>query len=223
MKLKNGQTVLFVGDSITDCGRSRPVGQGAGLGNGYVAFVDSLLATCFPQDRIKILNTGLSGNRVVDLESRWQRDVLELNSDWLSVMIGINDVWRQFDNDLGSDQVLIERYEETYRRVLAQAHPKLKGLILMTPYYLESNKNDPMRQKMDEYGGIVKQLATEFDAVFIDVQAAFDKYLQQRPTQSLSGDRVHPNKTGHMIIAKAFLSAIGFDWNAASRQAQISQ
>ena len=52
MKLQDGQTVVFIGDSITDCGRARPIGQYGGLGEGYVAFVDSLLKVSYPQRRI---------------------------------------------------------------------------------------------------------------------------------------------------------------------------
>ncbi len=216
MKLEDGSAILFVGDSITDCGRARPVGQYAGLGEGYVAVVDSLLAAGYPQRRVRVLNTGISGNRVVDLEARWQTDVLALRPDWLSVMIGINDVWRQFDRALEADQVSPERYEASYRRILEQARPGLKGLVLMAPYFIESSTADPMRERMDAYGQIVKRLATDFDALFVDVQAAFDRYLLHRPNQSLCGDRVHPNKTGHMIIARAFLEAIGYAWMPAA-------
>lgn len=216
MKLKNGQTILFTGDSITDCGRTRPVGmQTTGLGDGYVAFVDSLLATCYPEEHVRILNTGISGNRVIDLESRWQKDILNLKPDWLSVMIGINDVWRQFDNAFDPNQVTIKKFETVYRKLLTKTRPEIKGLVLMTPYFIEINRNDPMRSQMDTFSNVVKQLSTEFDAVFVDVQCAFDKYLLSRPSQSLCEDRVHPNKTGHMIIARAFLSAIEFDWNPA--------
>ena len=212
MKLQHQQTILFTGDSITDCGRQRPIGARAGLGDGYVALVDSLLSVWYPQQQIRVLNTGISGNRVIDLETRWQSDILDPQPDWLSIMIGINDVWRQFDNALDPEQVDLARYETTYRRLLAQTRPKLKGLVLMTPYYLETSLTDPMRAKMDRYGAVVAQLAAEFDAVFVNVQAAFDDYLAHRPTQSLCGDRVHPNKTGHLIIARTFLTAIGVAW-----------
>ena len=212
MKLVNGQTVVFTGDSITDCGRGRPVGSRGGLGEGYVAFVDSLLAAWYPQEPIRVLNTGISGNRVIDLVSRVPGEVRDLKPDWLSIMIGINDVWRQFDNALAPDQVTMERYETTFRGLLTEIRPDLKGLVLMSPYYLEAAKDDPMRSRMDAYGQVVRALSAEFDAVFVDVQGAFDAYLSRRPTQSLCGDRVHPNKTGHMIIAKAFLDAVGFDW-----------
>ena len=211
--------MLFTGDSITDCGRVRPVGMDAGLGEGYVAFVDGLLAACYPQRRIRVLNTGISGNRVIDLEARWQTDVLDFKTDWLSVMIGINDVCWQFSKALDPNQVGIERYESTYRKLLERTRPNLKGLVLMTPYFIEPNVSEPIRERMDAYGKVVERLAGEFNAVFVNVQAAFDLHLAHRPRQSLCGDRVHPNKTGHMIIAKSFLTAMEFDWTLAGKPA----
>ena len=211
MKIEKNNSLLFIGDSITDCDRLRPVGMRDWLGESYVAFVDALLTTNYPERDIKVLNTGASGNRVNDLEARWQTDVLDLAPDWLSIMIGINDVWRQFDDCLNPDQIKIDRYETIYRKLLEQTRPKLKGLVLMTPYYIESNLADPMRECMDAYGKVVEKLAHEFDAVFVDLQASFDRYLVHRPTQSLCSDRVHPNKTGHMIIATSFLRGIEFD------------
>ena len=214
MKLTNGQTILFTGDSITDCGRERPLGEGQGLGDGYVAQVNALLEACYPQRRIRVLNTGVGGNRVTDLEARWQADVLTYQPDWLSIMIGINDVWRQFDRANHPDQVDIGRYEATYRRLLAQTRPQLSGgLILMTPFFIEANRADPMRAMMDEYSGVVANLANEFDAIFVDVQGAYDHYLTHRPTQSLCGDRVHPNQSGHMLMARALLTAVQFNWH----------
>lgn len=208
MKLKNGDTILFIGDSITDCGRARPVGERNGLGDGYVACVDSLLAAYYPERHVRILNTGVSGNRVIDFNERWQTDVLDLQPQWLSVMIGINDVWRHFKNPADPSPVTIGKFEAVYRELLIRTRPGLQGLVLMTPYVLETDKKDPMRKMMDAYGGIVRQLADEFAAVYVDVQDAFDRYLEHRPAESLSTDRVHPNLTGHMIIATACLTAL---------------
>lgn len=216
MKLQKGQTILFTGDSITDCGRARPVGtMPNGLGDGYVSHIHSLVSATYPWQNIVVLNTGNSGARVTDLETRWQDEVLHYQPDWLSVMIGINDVWRQFDAPHLPVQVTIDRYEAVYRKILAVARPSLKGLVLMTPFYIESNPADPMRRMMDDYSKIVKKMAAEFDAVFVDTQGAFNTYMMHQPTQTLCGDRVHPNRTGHMVIARAVLNAMGFDWSAA--------
>ena len=207
---KANQTLLFVGDSITDCGRKRPVGRRwNSLGGGYVSFVDSILGAVIPETTITVLNTGISGNRVTDLEARWQSDVLDLQPNWLSVMIGINDVWRHFDSEPGAEQVEPEQYELVYSSLLEKTRSQLDGLVLMTPYFLETNREDPMRLKMDAYGSITKKLAIQFDAIFVDTQATFDHYLAHQPTESLCADRVHPNGPGHMILARAFLNALG--------------
>jgi len=100
MRLTKNQKLLFIGDSITDCGRTQPVGEGLfeALGRGYVAQVDALLGATYPQLGIRVVNMGTSGHTVRDLAARWERDVLAQRPDWLAVMIGINDVWRQFDS-----------------------------------------------------------------------------------------------------------------------------
>ena len=217
MKLEANQTLLFIGDSITDCGREKPLGMRgwAGLGNGYVSLVDSILPAFYPGSPICVLNTGISGNRVTDLQGRWKEDVIAHAPDWLSVMIGINDVWRQFDSRPGADQVTLDRFEIVYREILDATRAKVEGLVLMTPFFLEINQSDPMRAMMDQYGQAVQKMAAEYDAIFVDTQAAFDRYLKHQPTQSLCGDRVHPNGAGHMILARAFLESIGCDWGAS--------
>lgn len=189
------------------------MGRKAGLGSGYVSMVYGLLGPLCPDTRLTILNTGIGGNRVLDLEARWQADVIDLAPDWLSVLIGINDVWRHFDNAERSDHVSPQCFQETYRRILDRVRPGLKGLVLMTPYFIEPNRDDPMRVKMDEYGALVGDIANDYDAVCVDLQAAFNRYLAHNPSQMLCGDRIHPNAMGHMIIATAFLTSLGAAWD----------
>ena len=81
----------------------------------------------------------------------------------------------------------------------------------MTPYIIESNRADAMRVMMDVYGAAVKQVAERHNAIFIDTQAAFDAVLADLHPMSLAWDRIHPNLTGHMVLARAFLSAVGFN------------
>lgn len=81
----------------------------------------------------------------------------------------------------------------------------------MTPYIIEPNRTDAMRQQMDRYGAIVKKIAAKRRAIFVDTQAAFDTVLNHMHPMALAWDRIHPNHIGHAIIARAFLKAVGFE------------
>jgi len=216
MKLKQGQKLLFIGDSITDCDRARPVGEGlfGASGKGYVALVDAMLQSTYPELGIRVVNMGTSGNTVRDLDARWETDVTAQRPDWLAVMIGINDVWRQYDLPFIPDgHVYIDEYERTLRKLVASSRPAVSGLVLMTPFYIEPNRSDAMRRTMDEYGAVVKRIAADTEgALFVDTQAAFDRILDKLYPATLAWDRVHPTPTGHMALARAFLNAVGFDW-----------
>jgi lysophospholipase L1-like esterase len=105
MKIHSNSTLLMTGDSITDCDRVRPVAEAASwdIGNGHFALIHALLGATCPGQNTRIRNTGISDNTVRDLAARWQSDVLDLKPDWLSIMIGINDVWRQFNAPLQTE------------------------------------------------------------------------------------------------------------------------
>jgi lysophospholipase L1-like esterase len=103
---------------------------------------------------------GIGGNTVRELKARWQSDVLDLKPDWLSIKIGINDVWRQFDSTPPpGGYVSEEEYERTLDELIGRTLPDLKGLVLMTPYFIEPNRNDPMRAMMDRYREVVRRRA----------------------------------------------------------------
>jgi lysophospholipase L1-like esterase len=216
MLLKKGEKLLFIGDSITDCNRAKPAGEGlfGALGRGYVSLVDALLQATYPELGIRVINTGLSGNTVLDLQARWQEDVLDRKPDWLSIMIGTNDVWRQYDMPFIKDShVYADKYEATLRTLVEQTKPHVANLVLMTPFYLESNEQDAMRRTMDEYGAIVKKIAEETGTLFVDTQAAFNEVLKVLYPAILAWDRVHPSQAGHVVLAKTFLNKMGFQWN----------
>src|SRR4051812_13548877 len=96
-QLKQGDKVLFQGDSITDCGRNREVATD--LGKGYPLMVAAAFGAAYPEMGVTFINRGIGGNRVVDLQSRWQEDCIDLQPDWVSIYIGINDCWRRYDKN----------------------------------------------------------------------------------------------------------------------------
>ena len=216
MRFKAGQKLLFIGDSITDCNRTKTEGAGVfgELGNGFVSYVNALLLAVYPELGLQVVNKGINGNTVRDIKRRWQEDVIVSKPDWLAIMIGINDVWRQYDTPhIKERHVYIDEYEETLRQLVRETKSSLKGLILMTPFYIESNEEDPMRRTMDQYGKVVWNIAEEEDCLFVDTQAAFNEVLKSLYPAALAWDRVHPSAAGHMILARAFLKEIGFNWN----------
>lgn len=202
-----GQRVVFIGDSITDAGRRN---ESKPYGNGYVHLARAFLIARYPQLDLDILNQGIGGNTVRDLDGRWEEDVVEVQPDWLSVKIGINDVWRQVQQR-PADAVLLDEYAATYERLLRRTREATPArLILMEPYVIESNRNDPFRAMIDRYLPVVHRLARENDAILIETQAAFDEALAAKPSAYWAGDRVHPTTPGHAVIARAWLRGIGY-------------
>lgn len=211
MRIQQDSKLVMIGDSITDCGRARPVAEADGddLGHGYVSLVDAWVRAALPQWRLRVVNMGISGNTVRDLRARWQTDVLDLAPNWVSVMIGINDVWRQFQNPLQPERhVLPSEYAATLDALVAETRPIVRGMVLMTPFFIEPDPREPMRARMDEYGRIVADLAARHDVILVDTQAAFDAVLAHLHPMALALDRVHPGLTGHMILARAYLRAL---------------
>ena len=211
MNLKPGTKLVFIGYSVTDCGRLRPEGGGSrgALGQGYVAEVDDLLRTVYPKRPVRVTNMGVSGDTVKDLARRWDSDVIALEPDWLAVFIGINDVWRQFGVGPRSDAVMPDDFELIYEMLIRRTLPQLKGLVLMTPYYVQDDRADPMRRRMDAYGLIVKELARRHEVVLVDTQAAVDRMLRRTEYKVIAPDRVHPTEDGHRLLAYTFVRALG--------------
>lgn len=206
-------TIVFIGDSITDYQRKRPRGEGLfnGLGTGYVAYTAALLNCTYPELNLRIINMGIDGNQARDLDARWQTDVMDLKPNWVSVLIGINDVWRAFDcPQMPETHVPLEQYRQTYEGLIQKTLPHVKGMILITPFFMEPNRNDAMRKKMDAFCDVVKELAEKYDLVFVDLQKAWDDLFTHMHPCNIAWDRIHPNQTGSMYIAKQFLSKVGF-------------
>jgi lysophospholipase L1-like esterase len=215
MKISPNSKLLMIGDSITDAGRSEggeatPWGS-QGLGHGYVNLIDARIQAEKPEAWIQVINRGVSGNTVRDLKARWQQDVLDYKMEYLSIKIGINDIWRQFDVPFQKEKhVLIDEYESTYVELLEQTRAQLKGLVLMTPYVIVNDKNDPMRKVIDQYSDVVKDLGKKYNATVVETQPAFDRYMEHRHATSLAWDSIHPNTTGHMLLANSFFNAVDF-------------
>ena len=215
MIFENMDRIVFAGDSVTDMGRTKPIGEGLDedVGHGYVRIVENMLKAWYPEVALRITNSGISGNTSRDLLQRFQSDVVDLHPQWVSICIGINDVWRQFGIPAFSDwQVSPDEYKENLEKMILSVKDTTKGIILMTPFYLEPNQDDWLRKRANDYVAICKELATKHACILVDLQAMFDRYFTHRHSSFIALDRVHPNQTGAVLIAREFLKCCGFDY-----------
>lgn len=211
MLLTKGDTLLMNGDSVTDCGRARPYGEGlpGALGDGYVNLTNAYLGALHPETPVRVVNMGVSGNTSRDLLARWQADTLDLKPDWVTFMIGINDIWRQFDMPMiQKEHVYEDEYAANVERILDMTLPHVKGLVVMTPFFSEPRTDDAMRALCDRYAARAAQIARRSGALVCDTQAAMDKVLAHTPSAYIGWDRVHPSTVGHMVLARAVLATL---------------
>ena len=209
IQLLHNQTIVFIGDSITDTGRVEP--EYRPFGYGYVNFVANHLLAKYAEHNLNIVNTGVSGNTVRSLEARWEKDCIKHKPDVLSVLIGVNDLWRRYaEPDRLPEAVCPDEYELTYRRLLSRAREQCScQLVLMEPFMFCSDRGNPMFRGLQTYIETVHKLAQEFDAVMVPLQSRIDEQIEQVPSEKWAMDMVHPYVWAHAWIAQRWFEATG--------------
>ncbi len=208
MLLEKNQKILMIGDSVTDCNRREE--NTAFLGDSYPHLVASELYLKYPELNIKVINKGISGDTSKMLIDRWQEDVLDNNPDILTILIGINDVWRHYDCPDPSKRVSKADYIKNMRYMIESLIHTAKKIIVLSPFYLEEDMTKPMKAQASEYINALRKLVTEYDVVFIDLQAEFEKLMKKYSAEQLSfkSDKIHPTMFGQYIISKLILEEL---------------
>ncbi|MES2649578.1 MAG: SGNH/GDSL hydrolase family protein [Bacteroidota bacterium] len=208
---QTGYTLLFQGDSITDGNRTRNNDWNHIMGHGYQYIISSNLWCDHPSKQFNIFNRGISGNNVTDLAARWQKDTLDLQPDLLSILIGINDVATLLNGDKNYSA---EAYESRYRDLLNETRKSLPQiqLILCEPFVLPVGK---VKENWEMYSSevkkrqtIVKLLATEYNAIHVPFQSAFDRALEEAPASYWIWDGIHPMPAGHALMAREWTKQV---------------
>jgi lysophospholipase L1-like esterase len=196
-------TIVFIGDSITDAGRRD---DPQGLGHGYVRLVADELAA--RGDDRTIVNTGISGDRAVDLRSRWEVDALDHEPELLSIYVGINDTWRRYDAD---SPTTADEFAATYWTLLDDAQTRLAPrMILVEPFVVPVTHEQERwgAEDLDAKRAVVAELATQFGAGFVPLQSLLTAAATQNGgPAAIAADGVHPTELGSRIIAGAWLAA----------------
>ena len=204
--------ILFQGDSITDCKRDRE--DITSTGSGYMLMVKGQLGCEFPGE-YEFINKGISGNRIIDVYARIKADIINLKPDYMSLHIGINDVWHELDGL--HNGISAEKFEKLYDMLISEvleALPNIK-LMIMEPFVLEgsataSTEEEPERfeyfeTEVPKRAAAARRIAEKYNIPFIALQELFDNACRQAPATYWLRDGVHPTAMGHWLIKNEWL------------------
>ena len=208
--VKNGDVILFQGDSITDGNRGRSQDLNHIHGHGYQYIIASeMYADNFDKD-FTVINRGITGNKISDLYGRWEEDCTSLNPTVLSVLVGINDLYADYNGARYSDP---ENYKKVYRSMLDDAlekNPELM-IVIMEPFFGVAEDevySEFMSSRIGGYRAATKEIAEEYNAVFVPLQDLFDEYAKHTDTFKLLWDGVHPTTGGHQLIVRRWKECV---------------
>ena len=206
--------ILFQGDSITDCGRSRE--SNASLGTGYATLVQAQLGFEHPEE-FEFLNRGIGGNRIVDIYARIKADIINLKPDFMSILIGVNDVW----HELGAHHngVDADKFEKIYGMLIEEIQEALPDIQIMVlePFCLRASATQDTEEQPDRWDIFssevkkraekAKAVAEKYGLVFVSLQHIFDEVSRTTENTYWLQDGVHPTAMGHELIKREWLKA----------------
>ncbi|MBR5272730.1 MAG: SGNH/GDSL hydrolase family protein [Clostridia bacterium] len=201
--------ILFMGDSITDAERTT-TGCGQGLGCGYARLVSAHLGYNYPGE-YEFINRGINGNRIVDLYARIKADVIELAPDYMSILIGVNDVWHdlsEIPNGVAPDKFF--RVYDMFISEIKEALPNIK-LMIFLPFVLEgeatAKQMDFFRREVPKRAEMAKKIGDKYGIPVIELQSGFDALCEKAEPSFWLYDGVHPSFAGHEFIKSKWLEA----------------
>ena len=236
IRLNENEIIVFAGDSITDGGRSRNMDLNHNLGHGHQFINAARLCRENMSKAPKFINKGYSGASVNVIYSSWYHDVIKHQPTMISILIGINDVFR---GDPKVPGYAAEKYEKTYDLLLQDTKKLLPDtkLVLCEPFFVPTRNSkefikysphvdcdekfvigdvysEEMIQyvvdELDKLQQAVRRLAKKHDCIFVPLQEEFDKALEKYDieTEYLLWDGVHPTVAGHGLIAEKWYQCV---------------
>ncbi|MFI3200339.1 MAG: SGNH/GDSL hydrolase family protein [Eubacteriales bacterium] len=204
---KDGDTVLFQGDSITDCFQSESLEES--MGNGYASMVSQIYQILYPKVQVKFVNKGVSGNATKNLLERYEKDFKEIQPDFISILVGINDLRREGNYHI---EPSYETFMNQYRKLLDQIKRDLPNakIMILEPFMLDTDpKRDDFRKDLDSKIAGVRILAREYADYYLPLDGILAKlaYTKYLPFE-ISEDGVHPTAFGHSLIAYEYMKTL---------------
>ena len=198
MQLKPGEQIVAIGDSITAEG-------------GYLLDIDAVLTQQYPELKIpKVINKGIGGQKAEDLVPRFNQDVVKLKPAYVTISIGINDVWHRLGQP--HDEKVLAAYKKNVAKMVADAQAAGIKVILLAPTVIVEDANAEGNKRLAMYVEAEKQIAAEKKCQFVDLHGMFLTALKQKPagqTHWLTRDGVHMQPLGNAVMAVGVLRALG--------------
>ena len=200
--------ILFQGDSITDANRIRDNEPYCGM--GYPILVTSELGFEQP-GKYEFFNRGISGNRIVDIYARIKCDIINLQPDIMSFLVGVNDVWhelRPMPNGVDA-----EKFYKVYDMMIEEikaALPDIK-IIILEPFALKGTATEENWEvfyaEVKLRAQMAKKVAEKHNLPFVPLQEGFEKLCEKAEPAYWLRDGVHPTPMGHEYIKNEWMKA----------------
>jgi lysophospholipase L1-like esterase len=198
LQIKPGDQIVAIGDSIT-------------AGGGYLRDIDAVLAQQYPDLKIpKVINKGISGQKAEDLVQRFDKDVVQLKPAFVTISIGINDVWHRLGNP--HDEKVLATYEENVAKMVDAAQKAGIKVILLTPTVIQEKPAEEGNKRLLMYVAAEKKIAAEKKCQLVDLHGMFLTALKKKPAGQgnwLTSDGVHMKPLGDAAMAAGVLRALG--------------
>ncbi|MCB1066525.1 MAG: SGNH/GDSL hydrolase family protein, partial [Verrucomicrobiae bacterium] len=219
LDLQDGDTLVFLGDSIThQC--------------LYTQYLEDFFYTRYPDRRIHFHNSGVSGDRAINALDRFDDDVAAFKPKVVTILLGMNDGAYEdfnaetFDTYAKDMTTVLDRIEQLGAKAIVMSptmfdHHQL-ALQMENPEYRFRTRSfsGQYNALLAFYGGWLRERAGERGLPFADQWAPMNEhtFVQRRsePDFSLVPDAIHPAPAGHFLMAFELLSQVNPDRKSVS-------
>jgi lysophospholipase L1-like esterase len=195
--VKSGEKIAFLGDSITSGGMSSATGYCRLVISGLEANAVNAVA----------IGAGVSGHKSNQMLARLDKDVLSKKPEWMTLSCGVNDVWH------GANGVPLDAYKKNITDIVERAMAAGIKVMILTSTMIGEDQPNPNNQKLATYNDFLRALAKEKKCLLGDLNAEMQETLKKMGSDGksnmLTGDGVHMNTEGNMMMALGVLKGFG--------------
>ena len=205
--LKKNDLVAIVGDSITEQ-------------KIYSKFIEAYLLATRPDLELRTIQLGWGGERAPGFVARMENDLMSFNPNVVTLCYGMNDgSYGPYNDNIG------KIYETNMRKIVERLKKANAAVIVGTPGVVDTKtwrKPDlanVYNQNLGKLGEIDAKIAKDYSERFADLHTTMLDVMKKAKAAYGEGyhvagtDGVHPSTNGHLVMAYAFLKAMGFDGN----------